>query len=489
MPLDMRFNLTRNTDLHRFPGRVLNHPSPRRPTTRLHVSGHRFLARRIECALLRRDDGAVNEPLRAQSASLALGAVLAGIALAGCALVGLLRPQVALDTALIVMGRDSGALFVRVGDTWHPVLNLASARLIAATDANPLPVPESELGRTKRGPLLGISGAPQLLDRPLTGAEAAWTICDTGDNPATTIVIGRTDESSFHQLAPERALLVAPGPGSPSYLLYDGRRAVVDPADAAVVRALRLEDRVPRRVSQALLNAIPEAPVITAPRIRGMGGAASGLPGFTVGSVLRITRGDGDEYYVVLTDGVQRIGQVATDLLRFSDSQRSANVISVAPDVIRAIPVANSLPVSTFPDRAPEVAADRDTSYCATWAPGRPDGVAFLTGAGLPVPPGRPPVTLAQADGDGPALDAVYLPPGRSAYVGATGRSGTRYLVTDTGVRFAILDDEAAHNLGLPAVPLPAPWPMLAALPAGPELSRANALVARDGAAGSSRTP
>ena len=98
-------------------------------------------------------------------------------------------------------------------------------------------------------------------------------------------------------------------------------------------------------------------------------------------------------------------------------------------------------------------------------------------------------MTLAQADGDGPALDAVYLPPGRSAYVGATGLSGTRYLVTDTGVRFAIHDDEAAHNLGLPAVPLSAPWPMLAALPAGPELSRANALVARDGAAGSSRTP
>ena len=249
MPLDMRFNLTRNTDLPRFPGRVLNQPSSRRPTTRLHVSGHRFLARRLECALLRRDVGAVNEPLRAHSASLALGALLAGIALAGCALVGLLRPQVALDRALIVMGRDSGALFVRVGDTWHPVLNLASARLIAATDANPLPVPESELGRTKRGPLLGISGAPQLLGQPLTGDEAAWTICDTDDNPATTIVVGRTDESSFHQLAPERALLVAPGPGLPSYLLYDGRRAVVDPADAAVVRALRLETGPRRRLA------------------------------------------------------------------------------------------------------------------------------------------------------------------------------------------------------------------------------------------------
>ncbi|MGO9151726.1 type VII secretion protein EccB [Mycobacterium sp.] len=462
---------------------------PRQPTTWLHVSGHRFLIRRLECALLRRDVGTANERLRAHTASLALGCVLASAALLGCGMAALLRPQVALDRAQIVMGRESGALYVRVGDTWHPALNLASARLIAATDANPQPVPESELGRTKRGPLLGIPGAPQLLSQPLAGDDAAWTICDTDGNAATTIVIGRTDESSVRRLAPDRAILVAAGSGSPAYLLYNGRRAVVDLADAAVVRALRLEDRVPHIVSQALLNAVPEAPAITAPRIRGAGGAASGLPGFTVGGVLRITRGDGDEYYVVLTAGVQRIGQVAADLLRFSDSQHTANVIPVAPDVIRATPVANTLPVSTFPDRAPAAADGGDTTYCATWAPGRSDGVAFLTGTGLPVPAGQLPVTLAQADGAGPALDAVYLAPGRSAYVRANGRIGTRYLVTDTGVRFAIHDDEAAHNLGLPGVALPAPWPMLAALPAGPELSRANASVARDGVAGPPRAP
>ena len=198
--------------------------------------------------MLRRDVGAVDEPLRAHTASLALGCVLAGIALAGCALLALLRPQVALDRAQIVMGRESGALYVRVGDTWHPVLNLASARLIAATDANPQPVPESELGRTKRGPLLGIPGAPQLLGQPLTGDESAWTICDTDDNAATTIVVGP------HRRIVESISWLPNGPSwSPparvrrAYLLYNGRRAVVDLADAAVVRALRLEDRVPRR--------------------------------------------------------------------------------------------------------------------------------------------------------------------------------------------------------------------------------------------------
>jgi Type VII secretion system ESX-1, transport TM domain B len=51
-------------------------------------------------------------------------------------------------------------------------------------------------------------------------------------------------------------------------------------------------------------------------------------------------------------------------------------------------------------------------------------------------------------------------------------------------VRFAVHDDEAARDLGLPA-PTPAPWPVLAALPSGPELSRKAASVARDVVAGS----
>jgi type VII secretion protein EccB len=174
---------------------------------------------------------------------------------------------------------------------------------------------------------------------------------------------------------------------------------------------------------------------------------------------------------------VQRIGQVAADLVRFSDSQGATNVVAVAPDVIGAAPIVNTLPVSTFPDRAP-TPVDAAT-VCATWA-STPSGgadIGFLVGSRLPMPPGQVPVTLVQADGRGAALDAVYLPPGRSAYVRSSG--GTRYLVTETGVRFAVHDDDAAHDLGLPAA-IPAPWPLLAALPSGPELSRQNASVARD---------
>ncbi len=99
------------------------------------------------------------------------------------------------------------------------------------------------------------------------------------------------------------------------------------------------------------------------------------------------------------------------------------------------------------------------------------------------MPSGRAPVALAQADGNGPALDAVDIPAGRSVFVRAGDNAGTRYLITDTGVRFAIHDDDAARDLGLSDAGR-APWPLLTLLPAGPELSRQNASVARDAVAG-----
>ncbi|HZC51281.1 MAG TPA: type VII secretion protein EccB [Mycobacterium sp.] len=460
---------------------------PRQSPTRLQISAYRFLLRRIECALLSGHTGDAAQHLRARTVSLTVGCVLAAIVVAGSAFLALLRPQPAFDRASIVMGRQSGALYVRVGDIWHPVLNLASARLIAATNANPQPVRESELARTKRGPLLGIPGAPQLLGPPLSAEDSVWTICDTAGNSPTTVLIGPGGGPSVRRLRPEDAVVVAPSSGSPAYLLYNGQRAVVDLADSAVVRALRLEGRTPRVVSPSLLNAIPEAPPIAPPRIRDAGAKGAGLPGFSVGDVLRITRAGGDEYYVVLAAGAQRIGQVTADLLRFSNSHGSANIIAAAPDAIRAAPIVTTLPVATFPDRAPRDGGvtDADTTMCATWAAasGHSD-IAFLAGSGLPLPVGEVSVTLSQADGRGPALDAVYLPPARSAYVRGDVQGGARYLVTDTGVRFAIHDDDAAHDLGLPAAALPAPWPMLATLPSGPELSRQSASVARDTVAG-----
>jgi type VII secretion protein EccB len=443
----------------------------REPTTRLAVSGHRFLLRRIENALLRRDARMIDEPLRAQARSMLTGGVLAVVAVAACVIIAFIRPQETLGDAQIAMVKGSGALYVRVGDTLHPVVNLASARLIAGSALNPVEIGEAELRKAKRGPLLGIPGAPAVLPEPLGADQAQWAVCDSADG--TTVIAGPLDVGISVRLDHERTMVVRSRTDSQTYLLYDGRRARVSPADRAAVKALRLDGIAPSEVSAALLNAIPETTPITAPIIAeaGQRGPAS-LGGLPVGSVVRVSRAEGDELYVVLSDGVQRIGNVAADLIRFSDSQGVRDIVAVAADAVSAIPAVETLPVATLPDKV--TTPVRDATVCAQWVRGR---TAVWAGSRLPLAEGQGPVSLAQADGVGPNADAVFVPAGRCLDVEST----HRYLVTDTGVRFAVRDPEAAAALGFTGMPTDAPWPILKLLADGPELSRAAALVAHDG--------
>ena len=101
-------------------------------------------------------------------------------------------------------------------------------------------------------------------------------------------------------------------------------------------------------------------------------------------------------------------------------------------------------------------------------------------------------MTLAQSDRGGPNVDSVSVPHGRSAYVRSTGITGDRgaagalYFIDDSGVVFGLRDEDTAKHLGLIGTPVPAPWPVLARLPRGPELSKDAASVARDSIAGPS---
>lgn len=354
-----------------------------RSTTQLQLGAHRFLARRLERAL--RCGQVVGSPAPGR-AGLGVGCVLSVVVVAGAAVLAVLRPQPGLGDAPIVLDRASGALYVRVGDTVHPVLNLASARLIAGA-ADPRPVPGSEIGRARRGPPLGIPGAPGVLGAALAATET-WSMCD---GPAGTTLVAGVDPPQSARIGADEAVAVS-SESATTYLLLRGRRIPVNPADPL------LQPPASRRVSGLLLNAIPEAP-------------PSDLAG----------------------------------------------------------------PPAELPAAA--------GTLCAHWRPDDPAGITLSAGVGLPLPAGTAATALAQADGPGPALDAIYLPPGASAYVRAavSGRAGgVGYLVAETGVRFTVDDDAAARSLGLPPVAAGVPWPMLAGLPAGPRLSREQALLARD---------
>jgi type VII secretion protein EccB len=282
-----------------------------------------------------------------------------------------------------------------------------------------------------------------------------------------------------------------------TYVLYDGRRAAVDLRNLAVVRALRLDDVDPVLVSRALLDTVPEVPAITAPRIPGAGGPGpSAIAGTAIGAVVVVQRADGAEHYVVLRDGVQKIGEVTADLIGFTYDTHARSAITVAPAVIAALPISTALPVTTFPDRvrAPVGAADHRT-VCARWQPRdsttSPSNISVLSGVS-PFADQSQISSLAQADGDGPNVDAVVIPGGGSAYVrsvgivGDDGAAAPRFLVTDGGVVFGVHDDAAATALGLGQPPDAAPWPILAHLPRGAELGVEAASVVRDGLPASS---
>jgi type VII secretion protein EccB len=432
----------------------------------------------MEHALLRGDIRMLHDPMRAQTTSLVAGCLVAVVVIAVCAILALLRPHPGLGDAAIVMSRDSGALYVRMGDTLHPVLNLASARLVTGSSANPEVVSAADIDKAKRGPLLGTPGAPAVIATPLAEGESGWTVCDS---TTTTVITGH--QEVIDRNARQPSVLVTPRSESAAttYLLHDGWRSEVDLRNPAVVWALRLDGIEPRPVSRALLDAIPEAPAITSPQVPGAGspGAVAGL---RVGTVVRVTRVDAEDYFVVLADGVQRIGEVAADLIRIADSQGSREVVSVAPDSVGGLPVVDSLPVASFPRRSGAPIGDGGV-LCAQWLPDGPKTVLWV-GESLPL--NATPIQLVQADGEGPNVDSVVMPPGRSAYVraaalsGEGGETGPIYFVTDRGTLYGIHDENAGKLLGIQGDPVSAPWPVLSQLPRGPELSRDSALVARD---------
>ncbi|WP_163807059.1 type VII secretion protein EccB [Mycolicibacterium anyangense] len=439
----------------------------RQGSLRLQSSGDRFLWRRLEYALLGHPMPAGGDPVRAHRRALAAGcAVALGIGVLATAFP---IPPGGPGQSPLVMSRQSGALFVRVGDRLRPVANLVSAQLILGTPATPRLVDDAALRTVARGPVLGIPGAPHSVGTMLSPAEQHWTVCDRADGSTAITVTAHIGPPT---LQPGTAVVVSAAHGDGSvYLLYDGRRARIDVGNPATARALHLEGVRPRPVSATLLNVLPEAPAIGPPPIIG---SPAEVAGVRVGGVLRTARADAEEFYVVVPQGIQRIGRLTADLIRFADPMAGTDIPFVPPDVIATATMVDSLDVGGYPDAAPRLLDPHDAGVCATWRQGT---TRVATGA---VEPDATAVPLAVADGDGPNLDAFSIAPGSGVDVEAATATAGRYVVTDAGVVFPVRDSTAAAAIGLGRQPTPIPWAILAALPAGPELSKQAALAGRD---------
>lgn len=478
---------------------------PSKPTTRWQVSGYRFLVRRMEHALVRRDVRMLHDPMRSQTRAFTVGLVLALVALAGCGVLALLRPQDKMGGSKILIGKDTGAVYVVLDGVVHPTLNLASARLAAGEAAKPATVKESELAKKPRGQLIGIPGAPASLNFDDSGRGRAWTVCDALSNDgsrdlSTSVLAGDPDlGEKASALESGKALLVQGRDAT--YLVYDNQRARVDMNDRAVVDALGIRGMTPRPIGEGLLNAIPEVLPIIPPPIANVGAAPNySLGDHRIGDVVQV-RTD-NKYYVVLADGLQPISQSTADIIRNTYRSTPADTYIVQADRTAA-PVSSALQVSKYPAAAPTVVDGKDQPVdCLSWQPipaaeDKSDGsmraeLAVLTGHTVPIPNGARLVPFAQADGSGPGADAFYMKPGAGAYVQATGiepdshRRDSLFYVSDYGVRYGISGLDAAKALGMDpehVKPEPAPWQIIGLLAPGPTLSREAAMVAHDGVA------
>jgi type VII secretion protein EccB len=485
---------------------------PAQVTTRAQVNGYRFLLRRLEHALIRADSRMIHDPMRGQIRSLMVGLVMAVLITGAAGVLAFFKPAPNIGNAQILISKSSGALFVRIGDRVHPVLNIASARLIVGKPEEPKQVDDKWLNQSPRGPMVGIIGAPASIRAADNVQMSSWTVCDTATLPnlqrgtgvasLDTAVLANDPVLSDDIRVASPAQMILAEAGGATYLIYGGVRAPIDPHDSVVSSALHLQGVRARPISPGLLNSFALVPPITALAIEGVGDTNTALgPTYRVGSIVKTVDSRGEQLYVVLRQGLQPISAGTADIIRYGNPA-DTTTREISPALLSKVAVVHILPIDHYPAMPPQIVTpEPDRVVCMSWQRSNTAAqanVRLLVGYRLPLPGGAEPVRLAGADGNGPGLDAVYLKPGTGEYVQATGGGadsramGQVFYVADTGLRYHIKDLPTATALGVIGIKDPdsdaelpqlAPWPALSLLPPGPELSQEAALVAHDGMA------
>ncbi|WP_326548398.1 type VII secretion protein EccB [Mycolicibacterium sp. ND9-15] len=481
--------------------------------TRHQVTGWRFVMRRIASGVALHDTRMLVDPLRTQTRSVLVGALVLITGLAGCFVFSLIRPGGVAGNDAILADRTTSALYVRLGEQLHPVLNLTSARLIAGRPDNPAQVKTSEIDQFPRGNLIGIPGAPERMVQNTTH-DADWTVCDGVSGPAVgvTMIAGALSDGGERAvpLPDDKAILVAnpSGPNAGTWLLWDGRRSPIDMNDRAVTSALGLGTGPldARPIAPGLFNAVPEAPALTPPVVPGAGDppryplpvpapAGAVVAAFAADNTLR--------HYAVLADGLQPISPVIAAIMRNTNSFGLDQPPRLGADHIARLPVADVIDTDAYPRQQLSLVEAADAPLtCARWT--RPADATSATlelrsGVTLPVADELRTVPLVGA-GFGTTANRVALTPGRGYLVQTVGQDdggastapvgGASFWLSDVGVRYGLDeagDEDTISALGLSGPAVPIPWSMLSQFAPGPTLSRGDALLAHDALAADPR--
>jgi type VII secretion protein EccB len=460
-----------------------------RLTTKVQVSGWRFLLRRVEHAIVRRDTRMFDDPLQFYSRAVSLGILLAVVVCLGAGLLAYFKPLGKRGSDTLLVDRNTNQLYVVMpgSEQLRPVYNLTSARLVLGKAGMPSAVKSEELDRMSKGQPIGIPGAPYAT--PVSGAaESTWTLCDTVTRPqsvaptvaTSVIVLPLTTDSSVGPMTPGQGMLVSYE--DRDWLVTDTGRHAIDLSDRAVTSAVGIPVTAKATpISEGLFNALPNSGPWILPLVPG-GGAPNtlGLPAnLVIGTVFQTVTESGKQQYVVLPDGVAKVNETTAAALRASNSYGLISPPSVESSIVAKIPERTF--TSPLPDTPLDVLLREDApTLCWSWQrePGdQSPKISVITGRHLPIPAGSMNTGIDQIGGD----STVFIQGGQYVRLQSPDpRYGeSLYYIDPQGVRYGLSNEDTAAVLGLTS-PATAPWQVVSLLVDGPVLSKQAALVEHD---------
>src|SRR5690349_25103094 len=110
-----------------------------RLTTKVQVSGWRFLLRRVEHAIVRRDTRMFDDPLQFYSRAVFAGVVVSVLICLGAGLMAYFKPLGKQGSDQLLVDRTTNQLYVMLpgSNLLRPVYNLTSARLALGNSGTP----------------------------------------------------------------------------------------------------------------------------------------------------------------------------------------------------------------------------------------------------------------------------------------------------------------------------------------------------------------
>ncbi len=435
------------------------------------VEAQSFSRRRLTTAFVSGAPGGrevePDRPLRAVVGGLALTVVL----VLGSMAFGWLRSSLPEDwkNDRLIIAEDSGARYVSVEGVLHPVVNTTSARLLIPADQfSVLAVPDSELEEIRRGPTLGILGAPDSLAPRDRLVGTGWVSC-LGAGQQVSSAIGPD-----RRVDPAGGAAVLVRTGEQVFVVGNGMRYPVAARNlSAVSVALRLDGRPAVAAPAAWTNLLPEGSALGPLTVDDLGKPLPGLPpGASVGSVLRLET-DGRHYLVTPRGTLEPLPDVALAMYRLGSGATAQDVPVQAAQIARLQVEQPRTSPTDWPDALPTLL---ETTPCVT-----------LTAA-----TGTPPeVSLGTVTEDPPAGERgrTTVDTGTGALVRAVSGQvlgkGPVLAVDQTATAYAIdgADTEVLARLGYrpeDVTPVPVPWTEL--FRSGPSLGTEAARTVVSGA-------